>query len=91
MIILLCEHNDRRGLNIQEIGWLETLCSYADLLLECSYQVEESESVANDNEPKQPPMWLSKVLFNLSEKSGQIWQVIFMMVYYRTKYACLEN
>ncbi|GAB6458669.1 ATP-binding protein [Bacillus luti] len=69
MIILLCEHNDRRGLNIQEIGWLETLCSYADLLLECSYQVEELvNQLQTINEPKQPPMWLSKVLFNLSEK-----------------------
>lgn len=69
MIILLCKSNNRRGLNIQEIGWLETLCSYADLLLECSYQVEELvNQLQTINEPKQPPIWLSKLLFNLSEK-----------------------
>lgn len=69
MILLLCEQNNRRGLNIQEIGWLETLCSYADLLLECSHQVEELvNQLQTINEPKQPPMWLSKLLFNLSEK-----------------------
>ena len=69
MIILLCKSNNRRGLNIQEIGWLETLCSYADLLLECSYQVEELvNQLQTIHEPKQPPIWLSKLLFNLSEK-----------------------
>lgn len=69
MIVLLCKSNNRRGLNVHEIGWLETLCSYADLLLECSHQVEDLvNQLQTINEPKQPPMWLSKLLFNLSEK-----------------------
>lgn len=69
MIILVCKYNGRENLNVHEMGWLETLCSYADLLLECSHQVEDLVNrLQTVNELVQPPVWLSKLLFNLSEK-----------------------
>ena len=53
------------------------------------YQLETElvNQLQTINEPKQPPIWLSKFCL---KKSGQIWRVIFMMVYYKTRYACLE-
>ncbi|MGM2786770.1 ATP-binding protein [Bacillus cereus group sp. Bce018] len=69
IIILFCKYSGRENLNVHEISWLETLCSYADLLLECSHQVEDLVSqLQTVNELIQPPVWLSKLLFNLSEK-----------------------
>lgn len=69
IIILLCKYNKRKNLNVYEIGWLETLCGYSDLLLECSNRVEDLvKQVEIINELEQPPTWLSKLLFHLSEK-----------------------
>lgn len=69
MIILFCKYNGKENLNVHELGWLETLCSYADLLLECSHQVEDLvNQLQTANELVQPPVWLSKLLFNMSEK-----------------------
>ena len=41
MLILLCNYNGKENLNVDEIVWIETLCNYTDLLLECSNQIED--------------------------------------------------
>lgn len=69
MIILLCNHNGKDTLNVDEMVWIETLCNYTDLLLECSNQIEDLLKQLQDvKDIEQPPMWLSKLLFKLSEK-----------------------
>ncbi|MGH1298661.1 sensor histidine kinase [Bacillus pretiosus] len=69
IIILLCNAKGKENLNLDEIVWIETLCNYTDLLLECSNQIEDLLKQLQDlNDIEQPPMWLAKLLFKLSEK-----------------------
>lgn len=69
MIILLCKNDEKETLNVDEIVWIETLCNYTDLLLECSNQVEEVlKQLQGLQDVEHPPMWLSRLLFKLSEK-----------------------
>ena len=72
--------------------WIETLCNYTDLLLECSNQIEDLlKQLQEINDFEQPPMWLARLMFKLSEKKERILQVIYMMEFYKIKYVCLEN
>ena len=49
--------------------WIETLCNYTDLLLECSNQIEDLlKQLQEINDFEQPPMWLARLMFKLSEK-----------------------
>lgn len=92
MIILVCNHSEKENLNIDEMVWIETLCNYTDLLLECSNQIEDLlKQLQEINDFEQPPMWLARLMFKLSEKKERILQVIYMMEFYKIKYVCLEN
>ena len=69
MIILVCNHSEKENLNIDEMVWIETLCNYTDLLLECSNQIEDLlKQLQEINDFEQPPMWLARLMFKLSEK-----------------------
>ncbi len=69
MIVLVCNHNGKDNLNIDEMVWIETLCNYTDLLLECSNQIEDLlKQLQEVNDFEQPPMWLARLMFKLSEK-----------------------
>nr|WP_246861379.1 ATP-binding protein [Bacillus cytotoxicus] len=69
VIILLCKNNKKETLNFDEIVWVETLCNYTDLLLECLNQIEDLLKQLQDLQNiEHPPMWLSRLLFKLSEK-----------------------
>ncbi|MCU5554553.1 sensor histidine kinase, partial [Bacillus cereus] len=69
MIILVCNHNGKEDLNIDEMVWIETLCNYTDLLLECSNQIEDLlKQLQEVNDFEKPPMWLARLMFKLSEK-----------------------
>ncbi|MDA2313222.1 ATP-binding protein [Bacillus cereus group sp. MYBK35-2] len=69
MIILVCNHSEKENLNIDEMVWIETLCNYTDLLLECSNQIEDLiKQLQEVNDFEQPPMWLARLMFKLSEK-----------------------
>ena len=69
MIILVCNHNGKANLNVDDMVWIETLCNYTDLLLECSNQIEDLlKQLQEVNDFEQPPMWLARLMFNLSEK-----------------------
>ena len=49
--------------------WIETLCNYTDLLLECSNQIEDLlKQLQEVNDFEKPPMWLARLMFKLSEK-----------------------
>lgn len=69
MIILVCNHKGKEDLNIDEMVWIETLCNYTDLLLECSNQIEDLlKQLQEVNDFEKPPMWLARLMFKLSEK-----------------------
>ncbi len=69
MIILVCNHNGKEDLNVDEMVWIETLCNYTDLLLECSNQIEDLlKQLQEVNDFEKPPMWLARLMFKLSEK-----------------------
>lgn len=69
MIILVCNHNGKVNLNVDDMVWIETLCNYTDLLLECSNQIEDLlKQLQEVNDFEQPPMWLARFMFKLSEK-----------------------
>ncbi|MDF9614298.1 ATP-binding protein [Bacillus cereus] len=69
MIILVCNHSEKENLNIDEMVWIETLCNYTDLLLECSNQIEDLlKQLQEVNDFEKPPMWLARLMFKLSEK-----------------------
>ncbi|MBJ6721673.1 histidine kinase [Bacillus sp. PR5] len=69
MIILICNHNGKDNLNVDDMVWIETLCNYTDLLLECSNQIEDLlKQLQEVNDFEQPPMWLARLMFKLSEK-----------------------
>ncbi|MFH7833124.1 ATP-binding protein [Bacillus luti] len=69
MIILVCNHNGKDNLNVDDMVWIETLCNYTDLLLECSNQIEDLlKQLQEVHDFEQPPMWLTRLMFKLSEK-----------------------
>ncbi|MBL1705511.1 histidine kinase, partial [Klebsiella pneumoniae] len=52
-----------------DMVWIETLCNYTDLLLECSNQIEDLlKQLQEVHDFEQPPMWLTRLMFKLSEK-----------------------
>ncbi|MCU5636856.1 ATP-binding protein [Bacillus cereus] len=69
MLILLCNSNGKEILSVDEVVWIETLCNYADLLLECSNQIEDLLNQLQEiKNLEQPPIWLARLMFKLSEK-----------------------
>ncbi|HFJ9331203.1 TPA: ATP-binding protein [Bacillus paranthracis] len=69
MIMLVCNHNGKDNLNVDDMVWIETLCNYTNLLLECSNQIEDLlKQLQEVNDFEKPPMWLARLMFKLSEK-----------------------
>lgn len=69
MIILVCKHNEKMVLNVDEMVWIETLCNYTNLLVECSNQVESLlQQLQAIHDVEKPPTWLAKLMFKLAEK-----------------------
>ncbi|WP_226545548.1 ATP-binding protein [Bacillus thuringiensis] len=69
MLILVCNYNGKENFNVDEMVWIETLCNYTDLLLECSNQMEDLlKQLQEIKNLEHPPMWLARLMFKLSEK-----------------------
>ena len=85
MIILVCNHSEKENLNIDEMVWIETLCNYTDLLLECSNQIEDLlKQLQEINDFEQPPCGWQGLCLNYLKKKERILQVIYMMEFTRS-------